>query len=84
MELAMIDVRVPLPDLAPDTPKSVVVKIPVAILSKKVVPGDELVLYVPAEEKQRDDKKVLAVACEPKAKKTTALIHMLFCIIFSI
>ena len=71
MELTMIDARVPLPDLGPSMPHSVVVQVPAAILCKKVVPGSELVLFIPAKAKQVDERKVLSLSAgvEPKPKR---------------
>ena len=70
MEISMVEVTCPLPKLGKGTPKSVVVRVPTAVPFKKVAPGDELVLHIPAKQKEQKVEKLLPVLQEPAMKKT--------------
>ena len=69
MHLTTVEVVCPLPKLGKSYPKSVKVHVTVATIFKKVAPGDELVLYVPANKKVKETPKLLPVVAEPVAKK---------------
>ena len=69
MHISSVDVVCPLPKVK-GLRKSVVVKVPTAVAFTKVAPGDELVLYVPAKEKNKKEAdKLLPVLQEPVQKK---------------
>ncbi len=68
MEISVVEVACPLPKLK-GIPKSVVVQVPTAVPFKKLAPGDELVLYVPAKQKTEKVEKLLPVMQEPALKK---------------
>jgi hypothetical protein len=66
MEVTMLDVTVPLP--AKWGVKSVIAKVPAAILTKTVVKGDELVLFVNTKAKPIVEKRALAMVIESRTK----------------
>lgn len=69
MHISMVDVTCPLPKVK-GLRKSVSVKLPTAVAFTKVAPGDELVLYVPAQQQVKADvEKLLPVRIAPVAKK---------------
>ena len=69
MEISMVEVTCPLPKLGRGAPKSVVVKVPTAVPFKRIAPEDELVLYIPAKQKEQKVEKLLPVMQEPAMKK---------------
>ena len=70
MHISMVEVTCPLPKLAKDFPRSIVVKVPTAVPFKKIAKNDELVLYIPEEKKKTEKKeKLLPVMHEPVSKK---------------
>ena len=70
MHISMVEVTCPLPKLAKDFPRSVVVKVPTAVPFKKIAKNDELVLYIPEGKKKTEKKeKLLPVMHEPVSKK---------------
>ena len=69
MEHTTVEVTCPLPKLGKSFPKNVKVHVTVATLISTAAAGDELVLFVPAKEKQQSTAKCLPVASEPTAKR---------------
>jgi len=72
MELTTVEVTCPLPKLGKSFPKTVKVNVTVAVAISAVAAGDELVLFVPAKQKQKETHKLLPVASEPMTKKPRA------------
>ena len=72
MELTTVEVSCPLPKLGKTFPKHCKAKVNVTVATtiSTVEAGDELVLFVPAKEKQQKEAhKLLPVAAEPTAKR---------------
>ena len=69
MEITMLEVTVPLP--AKWGVKSIIAKIPAAILTKKVVKGDELVLFVNTKAAKPVEKRALAMVIESRKSAKT-------------
>ena len=69
MTIGSVNMQVPLPKIDSSVLKLVYVEVPTAVTCAPVRLGDELVLYVPAKEKQASNTKVLPVAFEPKPKR---------------
>ena len=69
MQISTIEVNVPLPKIQKNMDKQVNVRVPIAIPSKAVAHGDELVLYIPAAKKSNVASSSLAVCSEPVPKK---------------
>ena len=69
MVISMVDVEYSLPEHVKGLPKTLIVKVPIAMPCKKVKVGDELVLHIPAKQKAEKTEKLLPVRQEPAQKK---------------
>ena len=69
MTIDCLSLSVPLPKISATSKRSLVVKIPIAVVSRTMRKGDELVIFVPPKPKVHAEKRMLATTAPAATKQ---------------